>query len=207
MAPDYLYLDDATGDYFLDEQPTFRSEDDIWAYDTADFSDHPILGDSGSAADAAMYWMDHTTPISEAELSAMLDGLEHYEGADRVNREMLIAFKVGDIDFTELPIDTQIELIEASGYEATSDEQEDDIGFQVYSEIVQTQPRAELIEAFQEIAATVDDYAIARVASLSARLHGGEDPDGLIEEAISDLGPEAALNAHIQLANYLKNEL
>jgi hypothetical protein len=204
-----LHLDDATGDYFLDEEPTYRSEEDIWGYDTADFDDHPILGDGGTAADAAMYWMDHSTPVTAAELSAMLDGLENYDGIERINREMLIAFKCGDVPFTELPIEIQEELMEASGYEPelASDEALDGFSFEVYTEIVTAEPEPELIEILDDLSVNVDDHAVATVAALSARFHAGEDPDGLIEEAVIALGQEAALDAYYQLTNYLNDDL
>ena len=208
MAPEYLHVDEATGDYSLDEQPTFRSEEDIWGYDTAVFSDHPILGDGGTAADAAMYWLDHSTQVSEAEISAMLDGLDNYDGIERINREMLIAFKCGDVDFTDLPIEIQEDLIEASGYEPViaSDEHLDDLSFEVYSELATAEQDPELIEVLDELSMNVDDHAVATVAALSARFHAGEDPDALIEEAVQMLGQEAALDAYYKLTNYLNDD-
>jgi len=209
IAPEYLHVDDATGDYFLDEEPTYRAEEDVWGYDTADFSDHPILGEGGSAADAAMYWLDHSTQVSEAEISAMLDGLENYDGIDRINREMLIAFKCGDVQFSELPIEIQEDLIEASGYqpESTSVDQLDDLSFEDYSELATSEQDPELIDVLDELSMNVDDHAVATVAALSARFHAGEDPDGLIEEAVNALGQEAALEAYYQLTNYLNDDL
>jgi len=208
MAPEYLHVDEATGDYSLAEEPTYRSDEDMWGYDTADFSDHPILGEGGTAADAAMYWLDHSTLVSEAEISAMLDGLENYDGIDRINREMLIAFKCGDLDFTELPIEIQQDLMEASGYEPelASENQLDDLSFEVYSDLATAEQDPELIEVLDELSMNVDDHAVATVAALSARFHAGEDPDGLIEEAVNALGQEAALEAYYTLTNYLNDD-
>ena len=208
MAPEYLHIDDATGDYFLEEQPTFRSEDDQWSYSADDFSGHPILSDNSTDQEAAMYWLDHSTPVTEAELSAMLDGLENYDGPERFNRELLIAFKCGDVEFTELPLELQQDLIEASGYEPAIPDGEvevDEETFAIYQDIHQADPDPSLVSVFDDLAADADDEGIATIAALSARFHDGEPADALIEQAIEVLGVDGAIDAYYRLNDVLTN--
>lgn len=207
-APDYLHIDDATGDYFLEEQPTFRSEEEQWSYRSDDFSSHPILGEDGTDQEAALYWLDHSTPVTEAELSAMLDALEGYDGPERFNRELLIAFKCGDVDFTELPLELQQDLIEASGYEPAIDDAEvelDEESFALYQDIHQADPDSSLVSVFDDLAADAADEGISTIAALSARFHDGEDADALIEQAVDALGFDGAIDAYYRLNELLTN--
>jgi len=43
------------------------------------------------------------------------------------------------------------------------------------------------------------------LASLSSRFHSGEDPEALIEEAVSQLGMNAALSAYHRFNDYMIN--
>lgn len=97
MAPTAVWQDEATGQYVYDV-PSEPEASDEWEYESTIFTGHPVLDPSSSDLAAALYWLDHRTPVTTQELSAMLDGLEGYEGQERYDREQLIAFKCGEIN-------------------------------------------------------------------------------------------------------------
>jgi hypothetical protein len=208
LAPNGVWQDEATGEYVYD-MPHEPWQFETWDYSNLDFSSHPILGQNSSSQDAALYWLDHSSGITEAELSAMLDGLESYEGVERENKEALIAFKCGDLAFSQLPIGLQQELIEASGYVVeTETEPPEDLEqqqFEAFSELTTATPEPELADFFDSIAEEAYDSDLALLASLSSRFHSGEDPEVLIEEAVSILGMNAALSAYFRFNDYLTN--
>jgi hypothetical protein len=208
LAPNGVWQDEATGEYVYD-MPHEPGQYECWDYSNLDFSSHPILGDTSSSQEVALYWLDHSSGITEAELSAMLDGLESYEGIEREKNEALIAFKCGDLAFNQRPIDLQQELIEASGYivetETESPEDIEQQQFDAFAELTTATPEPELADFFGSIAEGTYDSELALLASLSSRFHSGEDPEALIEEAVSMLGMDAALSAYHRFNEYLTN--
>ena len=208
LAPNGVWQDEATGDYVYDI-PQEPEAYETWDYSNLDFSSHPILGDTSSSQEVALYWLDHSSGITEAELSAMLDALESYEGIERENKEALIAFKCGDLAFNQLPIELQQELIEATGLVMeTETESPEDIEqqlFEAFAELTTATPEPELADFFNSIAEESYDSELAVLASLSSRFHRGEDPEALIEEAVSQLGMNAALSAYHRFNDYMIN--
>jgi hypothetical protein len=208
LAPNGVWQDEATGEYVYDI-PHEPGQYETWDYSNLEFSSHPILGDTSSSKEVALYWLDHSSGITEAELSAMLDALESYEGIERENKEALIAFKCRDLAFSQLPIELQQELIEASGYvvetETESPEDLEQQQFEAFAELTTATPEPELADYFDSIAEETYDSEIAVLASLSSRFHSGEDPEVLIEEAVSMLGMDVALSAYYRFNDYLTN--
>lgn len=207
LAPAAVWYDDTTGDFVYDI-PTEHQRRDDWEYVADDFENHPVLGATTTDQEAALYWLDHRTPMTTSELSAMLDGLEYFNGQDRIDLESLIAFKCGDLQFRDLALELQEQLIEAT--ETTiepqlRDDQLDQELVDAFTELTTAPVQPEIIPVLESIAADSADYGIAVVASLSSRFHNGEDPELLIEEAVTTLGIEVALNAHYRLTNILSN--
>lgn len=204
IAPTAVWQDEATGQYVYDV-PFEPEASEEWDYESTSFTGHPVLDPSSSDQAAALYWFDHRTPVTTQELSAMLDGLEGYEGQERYDREQLIAFKCGEIQFQELPFELQQQLVEASGYEAeqpsVTDEADAEM-FDAFAALTSATADPEMADVFDAIAEDNYDHDIALLASLSSRFHCGEDPEALIEEAVSILGMEQAMDAY-----YRFNEL
>lgn len=208
LAPQYMEIDDATGEYTLDIEPTFRDDEGPWEYDSKSFERHPVLG-NGTEHEAALYWMSHSQ-LDDAEFSALIDGLEQLDGADRLNAEMLIAFKQGDISFSELPIEIQEQLIEAAGLEIPELPQTDEVfdgeEFEIYSDLHSIEADSDLVTVFEEIANDrSSDEALSYVAELSALFHEGvADVDSLIEQAVEALGKPVAIDALYRLNELMK---